>query len=75
MNALLLGQKFALPVYMTLIPIVGGVVIASMKELSITMIALVLFTLSNFSSTAHGILSKRCPLQKDRAWKENWQKS
>jgi len=58
-NALLLGQTFTLPVYMTLIPIIGGVAIASMKELSFTTLALASAMLSNVSSAARGVLSKK----------------
>lgn len=35
-SALFLGQIFALPVYAALLPVVGGVAIASLKELSFT---------------------------------------
>ena len=59
MNALLLGQVFSLPVYATLIPIIGGVGIASMKELSFTWLALGAAMLSNVSSAARGVLSKK----------------
>ena len=58
-NALLLGQTFTLPVYLTLLPIIGGVAIASMKELSFTMLALGSAMLSNVSSAARGVLSKK----------------
>jgi solute carrier family 35 protein E1 len=58
-NALLLGQTFAFPVYLTLLPIIGGVAIASMKELSFTMLALSSAMLSNVSSAARGVLSKK----------------
>ena len=59
MNALLLGQVLPLPVYATLIPIIGGVGIASMKELSFTWLALAAAMLSNVSSAARGVLSKK----------------
>merc|ERR1712176_1678960 len=58
-NAVLSGQTFALPVYLTLLPIIGGVAIASMKELSFTMLALASAMLSNVSSAARGVLSKK----------------
>ena len=35
-SALFLGQIFTLPVYAALLPVVGGVAIASLKELSFT---------------------------------------
>jgi len=59
LNALLLGQILPLPVYLTLIPIIGGVAIASMKELSFTFLALGAAMLSNVSSAARGVLSKK----------------
>lgn len=59
MNAVLLGQLLPLPVYMTLIPIIGGVAIASLKELSFTFLALGAAMLSNVSSAARGVLSKK----------------
>lgn len=58
-NALLLGQILPLPVYLTLLPIIGGVAIASMKELSFTFLALAAAMLSNVSSAARGVLSKK----------------
>ena len=45
--------------YATLIPIIGGVAIASMKELSFTWLALGAAMLSNVSSAARGVLSKK----------------
>jgi len=59
LNALLLGQILPLPVYATLLPIIGGVAIASMKELSFTVLALASAMLSNVSSAARGVLSKK----------------
>ncbi len=58
-NALLLGEVLPLPVYATLLPIIGGVGIASMKELSFTWLALAAAMLSNVSSAARGVLSKK----------------
>ena len=58
-NALLLGEILPLPVYFTLLPIIGGVAIASMKELSFTVLALAAAMLSNVSSAARGVLSKK----------------
>jgi solute carrier family 35, member E1 len=58
-NALLLNQILPLPVYATLLPIIGGVAIASMKELSFTWLALGSAMLSNVSSAARGVLSKK----------------
>jgi len=59
LNALFLGQVLPLPVYATLLPIIGGVAIASMKELSFTFLALASAMLSNVSSAARGVLSKK----------------
>jgi solute carrier family 35 protein E1 len=59
LNALLLGEVLPLPVYLTLLPIIGGVAIASMKELSFTVLALSSAMLSNVSSAARGVLSKK----------------
>lgn len=58
-NALLLGQVLPAKVYMTLLPIIGGVAIASMKELSFTVLALASAMLSNVSSALRGVLSKK----------------
>eukprot|EP00934_Nitzschia_sp_Nitz4_P001731 Nitzschia sp. Nitz4//scaffold2_size372955//148307//149645//NITZ4_000406-RA/size372955-snap-gene-0.21-mRNA-1//1//CDS//3329546727//1731//frame0 len=59
LNFLLLGQVLPMPVYLTLLPIIGGVAIASMKELSFTFLALASAMLSNVSSAARGVLSKK----------------
>ena len=59
LNALLLGEILPLNVYLTLLPIIGGVAIASMKELSFTFLALASAMLSNVSSAARGVLSKK----------------
>lgn len=59
LNALLLKEVLPLPVYLTLLPIIGGVAIASMKELSFTFLALGAAMLSNVSSSARGVLSKK----------------
>jgi len=59
LNALLLGEILPASVYATLLPIIGGVAIASMKELSFTVLALASAMLSNVSSAARGVLSKK----------------
>jgi len=59
LNALLIGQILPLPVYLTLIPIIGGVAIASMKELSFTLFAFGAAMLSNVSSALRSVLSKK----------------
>jgi len=58
-NALLLGEILPAKVYATLLPIIGGVAIASMKELSFTYLALAAAMLSNVSSSLRGVLSKK----------------
>lgn len=58
-NALLLGEVLPMKVYATLLPIIGGVGIASMKELSFTYLALASAMLSNVSSSLRGVLSKK----------------
>jgi len=59
LNAVLLKEVLPMPVYATLLPIIGGVAIASMKELSFTFLALASAMLSNLSSAARGVLSKK----------------
>jgi solute carrier family 35 protein E1 len=59
MNAAFLGQILSPTVYATLIPIIGGVAIASMKELSFTWLALGSAMLSNVSSSARGVFAKK----------------
>ncbi|KAK1738948.1 triose-phosphate transporter family protein [Skeletonema marinoi] len=58
-NAALLGEVLPMKVYATLLPIIGGVAIASMKELSFTFLALAAAMLSNVSSSLRGVLSKK----------------
>mmetsp|Transcript_24508 Transcript_24508/g.27917 ORF Transcript_24508/g.27917 Transcript_24508/m.27917 type:complete len:430 (+) Transcript_24508:235-1524(+) len=48
-----------LPVYATLIPIMGGVGLASMKELSFTWLAFISGTISAVTSASKAILSKK----------------
>jgi len=59
LNAALLGEVLPVSVYLTLLPIIGGVAIASLKELSFTVLALASAMLSNVSSAARGVLSKK----------------
>jgi len=59
LNFLFLGEVLPTPVYFTLLPIIGGVAIASMKELSFTYLALAAAMISNVSSSARGVLSKK----------------
>jgi solute carrier family 35, member E1 len=59
LNYAFLGETLPTSVYLTLLPIIGGVAIASMKELSFTVLALAAAMLSNVSSSARGVLSKK----------------
>merc|ERR1712157_421773 len=59
LNFLFLGETLPAKVYATLLPIIGGVAIASMKELSFTFLALAAAMLSNVSSSLRGVLSKK----------------
>jgi len=58
-NWALMGETLPAKVYATLLPIIGGVAIASMKELSFTFLALAAAMLSNVSSSLRGVLSKK----------------
>jgi solute carrier family 35 protein E1 len=59
LSAALMGQVYTAPVYLTLLPIVGGVGLASLKELSFTWLAFGSAMLSNVSSAFRGILAKK----------------
>jgi solute carrier family 35 protein E1 len=59
LSAALLGQVYTVPVYLTLLPIVGGVGLASLKELSFTWLAFGSAMLSNVSSAFRGIVAKK----------------
>merc|ERR1712194_630111 len=69
LNYLFLGEVLPTAVYATLLPIIGGVAIASMKELSFTYLALAAAMLSNVSSSARGVLSKKTMSGK-KDWRE-----
>lgn len=58
LSAIFLKQYFALPVYLSLLPVIGGVGLASLKELSFTWLAFSTAMLSNVASAGRGILSK-----------------
>lgn len=57
--AVMMNKIFAWQVYATLIPIVGGVAIASASELSFTWLGFIAAMLSNVSSALRAILAKR----------------
>lgn len=59
LNFILLKEVLPTSVYLTLLPIIGGVGIASMKELSFTFLALGAAMLSNVCSAGRGVLSKK----------------
>jgi solute carrier family 35 protein E1 len=58
MSALFLKQIMPVPVYLSLLPVIGGVGLASLKELSFTWLAFGTAMLSNVASAGRGILSK-----------------
>jgi len=58
-SAIAFGDFLPLPVYATLVPIMGGVGIASMKELSFTWLAFISGTVSAVTSASKAILSKK----------------
>eukprot|EP00587_Corethron_hystrix_P000640 CAMPEP_0113315992 /NCGR_PEP_ID=MMETSP0010_2-20120614/11434_1 /TAXON_ID=216773 ORGANISM="Corethron hystrix, Strain 308" /NCGR_SAMPLE_ID=MMETSP0010_2 /ASSEMBLY_ACC=CAM_ASM_000155 /LENGTH=375 /DNA_ID=CAMNT_0000172595 /DNA_START=388 /DNA_END=1515 /DNA_ORIENTATION=+ /assembly_acc=CAM_ASM_000155 len=59
LNGIILKEILPMKVYLTLLPIIGGVAIASMKELSFTYLALGAAMMSNVSSSMRGVLSKK----------------
>jgi len=59
LSALLLGAYSHPITYLTLLPIVGGVALASLKELSFTWLGFIAAVVSNVSSALRGILAKK----------------
>jgi solute carrier family 35 protein E1 len=59
LSAVLLGSFYHPVTYLTLLPIVGGVALASLKELSFTWIGFIAAMGSNLSSALRGILAKK----------------
>lgn len=57
-SALLLGQWMPIPVYLTLLPVVGGVGYACLKERSFSWLAFGMAMLSNLSFALRAVLSK-----------------
>merc|ERR1712010_114314 len=58
-SAVMLGAFYSPITYLTLLPIVGGVALASLKELSFTWLGFGAAMLSNVSSALRGILAKK----------------
>lgn len=58
-SAVFFGDILPLPVYATLVPIIGGVSIAAAKELSFTWLSFYAGTLSAVTSAMKAILSKK----------------
>merc|ERR1719231_1510644 len=58
LSAVMLGAVYSPITYLTLLPIVGGVALASLKELSFTWLGFSAAMLSNLSSALRGILAK-----------------
>merc|ERR1719424_932314 len=59
LSAVMLGAIYHPITYLTLLPIVGGVALASLKELSFTWLGFGAAMLSNVSSALRGILAKK----------------
>ena len=59
LSGVLLGQVFPVSVYLTLLPIIFGVAIASFEELSFTWLCFGAAMLSNVSSALRAILAKK----------------
>ncbi|CAM9730366.1 unnamed protein product [Discosporangium mesarthrocarpum] len=57
-SALFLGQIFPAPVYAALIPVVGGVAVASVKELTFNWISFGGAMVSNVAAASRGVLAK-----------------
>ena len=58
LSAVFLGSFYSPQTYLSLLPIVGGVALASLKELSFTWLGFAAAMLSNVSSAARAILAK-----------------
>jgi len=59
LSFVLLGAVSSWQTYLTLLPIVGGVALASLKELSFTWVGFIAAMGSNLSSALRGILAKK----------------
>jgi len=56
---LLLGQRFSLPVYLSLLPVIGGVAVASANEVAFSSISLVSGLASNVAFALRAISAKK----------------
>jgi solute carrier family 35 protein E1 len=59
LSAVMLGAVYHPVTYLTLLPIVGGVALASLKELSFTWVGFIAAMVSNLSSALRAILAKK----------------
>jgi solute carrier family 35 protein E1 len=59
LSFVILGAVSSWQTYLTLLPIVGGVALASLKELSFTWVGFIAAMVSNLSSALRGILAKK----------------
>jgi len=65
LSGVLLGNVYSTLTYLTLLPIVGGVALASLKELSFTWLGFTAAMFSNLSSALRAILAKKTMDGKD----------
>jgi len=59
LSAVFFKEFLPVPIYLSLVPIIGGVALASMKELSFTWVSFIAGTLSAVTSASKAILSKK----------------
>ena len=59
LSAIFLKQFLPIPVYLSLLPVMGGVAMASLTELSFTWLSFISAMISNIASAARGIVGKK----------------